>query len=511
MSHHHHPFAVSFAVLAVLAVLAVGVVGGCTVGPDPERPELPYEIDTPYAATVGEGVAVQPERTLEEVTGWWRRFGDEVTGVLVAAAIDENLDLRASAARVVQAQALVRQARAARLPNLSAGLTASGRQTPETDASDFFPTGGAPGGVTLGGLPDDFIETYDLNLSASWQVDLFGRLRRQEQAARLDYVASRADRVALAHSIVAEVIRGRVAVATLQLRLTLAQDNLESLRETLEVVDNRYGAGVGDPVELRLARENVATAEAQIPPLEAQLATQQYALGVLLGRRPGALKALPETLPPLPELPPPPLGLPAALLDRRPDLLASEFRAKAAQARIGASVAELFPDLSLTGSYGVTSNDLSDLIDSDSIVYSIVGSVAQPIFTGGRIRANIRRAEAVAEELAANYAGTVLTAMREVNEALVREAAGRREVAATITALEEATAAEELARSRFSRGVGNLLSVFEAERRRRNAEERLALARQGVWEARINLHLALGGDWFDATAETDAGVQEQRQ
>ena len=463
---------------------------------------MPFDLSAPYAAS--DVATTQPAQA-----DWWRRFGDAATADLVTRAMAGNFDLKAAAARVRQAEAARRQSRSARYPQLSAGFTASGRKTPERDAADFFPAGAA-GGATggTGGTAvsfdtgEDFVETYDLNLNASWQLDFFGRLRRLEEAAALDTVATRADRIALAHTLTAQVIRARVAVATLELRLRLARENVTSLRDTLEVVDSRYGAGIGDPVELRLARENVASAEAAVPPLEGELATQRFALAVLLGQRPGDLGELPETLDPLPPLDPPPVGIPASLLDRRPDLLANEFRVRAQQARIGASVAELFPDLSLTGSFGVTSDELGNLIDADSIVYSIIGSAVQPIFQGGRIRADIARNRAAAEEQAATYAGNVLTAMREVSDALVRESTRRSEAEASARALAEATSAEELARERFGQGIGNLLNVFEGERRRRAAEERLALARQGVWNARVDLHLALGGDWFDPSPAT---------
>ena len=473
--------------------LAVGA-GGCAFGPDPDRPALPFPVDTPYAG------ATRPAADPYEAAGWWRRFGDPTTAGLVAAVTEGNLDLRAAAARVRQSRAVVRQRYGARLPNVSLNATASGRGVSDTGGVDAVPTTG--GQVPVGGIPvgggfgqDDFFETYDLSAGVAWQLDLFGRLRRLNESATLDVISREADRVGLAHTLVAQAVTARVAISTLQLRLGLAEANVASLRETLATVDARYAAGVGDPVDLRLARENVATAEAQVPPLRSQLLTQRFALAVLAGVRPDALSELPETLPPLPELPPPPVGVPAALLDRRPDLIASEFQARARQAEIGASVAELFPDVSINLSGGLTSDEVGDLFDADSFVYSVIGSAAQPIFAGGQIRGRIAQARAAADEAAATYAGDVLTAIREVNDAMVREEQGRLEVEAAARALLEAESAEELARERYQRGVGNLLTIFEAERRRRSAEERLALARQGVWDARVDLHLALGGDW----------------
>ena len=495
--------------LPSLVLLTPLAVAGCMAGPEPARPEVPFDLGGPYAAAGEAGDAHLG------YAGWWRGFGDPATERVAEAALLGNLDLRAAAARVRQSRAVLAQAYGARFPAVGASLTGSGRGTSDTGGgAGFFPTGtgggdagpgaGDPGGAGAGGTgdqalgfptQDDFVETYDLSANVAWQLDLFGRLRRLQQAATLDYAATATDRLALAHSVVASAIRSRVAIGTLGQRVALAEGNLASLRETLRVVKDRYAAGVGDPVELRLARANVANARATLPPLRAQLAVERHALAVLLGRRVADVADLPATLPPLPELPLPPVGLPAALLDRRPDLLASEFRARAQQARIGAAVADLFPDVTLSASAGLASNDVGDLLDTDSFVYTLVGSIAQPIFQGGQLRARVRQTEAAADEAAADYAGLVLTAFREVNDALVRESNGREEVAASAEALRESRAAEELARERYSRGVGNLLSVFEAERNRRSAEERLALARQGVWDARVNLHLALGGDW----------------
>ena len=476
----------------ILATLPALLAAGCTLGPQPDRPGLAIDLDAPYAGASDTG------ESLEAVAGWWRRFGDEATSDLVARVVAGNYDLKAAAARVRQAAAASDVTRDGRFPAIGANFAASGRNIPDSQTA-LIPVPVGPGGTPLstggGSTGDDFVDSYDLSIDVSWQLDLFGRLRRLEQAADFEAVATEADRLALLHTLVAQTITGRVAVATLGERLALAEANLDSLRQTLETVEQRYQAGVGDAVELRLARENVATAQAQIPPLQSQLDQQRFALAVLTGERPGAVGELPDTLPPLPELPPPPLGLPASLLDRRPDLLSSEFRARAATARVGAAIADLFPDLRLTGSYGFTGDQLGSLIGGSNEVYSIIGSVAQPIYEGGRRRSEVRRSRAAADEQAANYAADVLNAFQEVDAALVRERAGRAEVEASATALTEAQAAEELARSSYSRGVGNLLQVFEAERRRRAAEERLALARQGVWTARIDLHLALGGDW----------------
>ncbi len=439
---------------------------------------------------------------------WWKRFGDPAINQLVEDTVGDNFQIKAALARLRQSRFAANASRGDRFPSIGLNASASGQD--RGDAGAFVPGIGGGGGGTplLGSGGDDFIELYDLSIDVSWQVDLFGRLARLNQAADLDKVATGYDALALAHTLVAQTIRTRVALATLDDRLNLAEANLHSLQETLTTVDGRYEAGVGDPVQLRLARENVATAEAALPSLRAELASTQYALAVLTGRPPTQAMEILTDLPDLPPLALPPIGLPATLLDRRPDLLASEFRYRADQARVGASIAALFPNLTLNGSAGTSAGDAGDLFDSGTFVYSIIGSLAQPIFQGGSLRARVRQSEATVEAAAATYANDVLEAMREANEALVREQYAREEAAAVERALEEATAAETLARDRFGQGVGDLLSVFEAERRRRAAEERLALTRQAVWNARVNLHLALGGDWTEGPTPPIPAVNE---
>ena len=476
----------------VAATLTLTLVAGCAVGPTPDRPDVNFDLDEPYAADL----TTQPP--LDELGGWWTRYGDETTADLVRRAVGGNLDLRVAAARVREGRALLRQAFGARLPVVSGGFTRDRRkQSLELPSQNLPPDDAVDGPV----VADEAVRTsilsttYDLGVDVSWQIDLFGGLRRAEQAARFEFLAAQIDRTALLHTIVAETIRARVAVATLQQRLSLAQDNLESLRDTLRATEERYRRGVGDPLSLRLARENVASALAQIPPLESDLRTTGHALSVLVGERPGSAATLPETLAPLPTLPPPPVGLPASLLDRRPDLVASDLRSRAATARVGVAIADLFPQLTIGAGAGYQSSEIGDLFDPESQIYNLLLGVVQPIFEGGRRRAAVSAARAQAAQATSQYASDVLNAIREAEDALVREATGRAEAAASEEALEEAEASEDLARSRYRQGLASLLDVFEAERRRRAAEERLALSRQKVWDARTNLHLALGGDW----------------
>ena len=219
-------------------------------------------------------------------------------------------------------------------------------------------------------------------------------------------------------------------------------------------------------------------------------------LDVLLARRPGTSANLPQTLEELPELGPVPIGVPALLLERRPDIMAAEFTLRAANERVGVSIAQLYPDLTLTGTYGFSGDTVEEIFQQDETeMYAAIMNLAQPIFRGGQIRAQIDASKARFEELAAIYAGTVLGAIREVEDALLTEQMLAEQLEQTQIRLTEAEAAEDLSRQRYQNGVEGILSVLESERRSRLAEEELIVLQGQIWTSRVNLYLALGGDW----------------
>jgi NodT family efflux transporter outer membrane factor (OMF) lipoprotein len=283
-------------------------------------------------------------------------------------------------------------------------------------------------------------------------------------------------------------------VATAEWALDINRGITRSWEATTRTVDRRYRAGVAGAVELHLARENLAASRASEAVIEAQLEQARLALDVLVGRRPGSAEMLPDTLPELPSLDPVPLGLPAALLDRRPDLRRAEMQLEAATYGVGAAVANLYPDLSLTGSVGENGDRINDL-DISNFVYNIVANLTGPIFTGGQRRADVEAARARAEQAAASYAGAVLEALREVEEALVVSEASLASYDLTTERVFEARAADRLAKERYQRGVESLLTVLETERRLRLAEQAIIANTSDVWNSRIDLFLALGGDW----------------
>ncbi len=475
--------------LFVLSAVAVLALGGCTLGPEPERPAT--------AADVGESYVHASEDSsfeLPDVSPWWRTFGDESTVELVELALENNLDLRVAAARVLEAEAALKKAGGARLPQLGYGVGASKQQNsfvlPEIGRRTVNST------------------TYSYDFNVSWQADLFGRLKRTQQSQWALLLAEEANQEAVVHAVVASVVRARVLVATSAWALDINQEITRSWEATTRTVERRYRAGVAGAVELHLARENLASARASEAVIEGSLEQARLALDVLVGRRPGSAEMLPDGMPQLPSLDPVPLGLPAALLDRRPDLRRAEMQLEAATYGVGAAIANLYPDLSLTGSVGENGDRINDLDISD-FVYNIVANLTGPIFTGGQRRADVDAARARAEQAAAVYAGAVLAALREVEEALVIGDASFESFELTTERVSEARAADRLAKQRYQRGVEGLLTVLETERRLRLAEQAIITNTADVWNTRIDLFLALGGDWGTDSEQPEAPQESE--
>ncbi|MHC4327388.1 MAG: efflux transporter outer membrane subunit [Planctomycetota bacterium] len=466
----------------LICVSGAVLLTGCMVGPKYERPKTAADTNDGYFHAAEH---ITDINDFGDAEAWWQRFGDPATAELVRQMLQSNYDLKASAARVLQAQAALAQAHGGRLPDVSYGLN--------RDRSKVSFNLGA-----LGGGRFIFMNTtWSQNISVAYIIDFFGKLKHAERAAWAQLLAAEANEQALTNSMIATVIETRVNIATLQKRLEIAHGNSKSRQETLRIVERRYGEGLVGPVDVRLARENLEASLAQEPSIELSLIKAHHALDVLLGHHPGGSEQLPDTLAELPDLEPVRIGLPAALLDRRPDVRAAELMVRAANEEIGVSIAQLYPDLTLVANYGTSADRWRDIWEHFSETYSALAGLSQPIFAGGRLRAQVDGAEARHAELAANYAGTVLTAMREVEDALITERMLQKELEHTVLRFEQATAAESLSQERYQRGVDSILTVLETERRRRIAEELLVILKAQIWTTRVNLHLALGGDWND--------------
>ncbi len=452
-------------------------LSGCMMGPNYKRPETKADEGMFFYA----GRNLQDVNQLDASYKWWLRFGDATTSELVIEALANNYDLKAAAARVLQSQATLAEVQGRQYPELGYNLSRDRRKT-----SFNFGTGRTSAITT----------TWNQNFSVSYVLDLFGKLRRAEQSAWADLLAAKANEQALVNSIIATTIISRIEIATLTRRLDIAKGTVESRQKTLDIVERRYKQGLVGPVDVRLARENLAASQSAQTTIELSLIKAHNSLDVLLGRRPASGPMLADTLADLPQLGPIPIGLPASLLDRRPDVVATEMALKSSNELIGVSIAQLYPDLTLTGTYGGSADTLRDVFRHQAEVYSLVLNLAQPIFEGGQLQAAVNASRARYEELAADYAKTVIIAMREVEDALVSEEKLKIQLGQTITKFDEAKAAEELSRERYSRGVESILTVLESERRRRIDEDELAILKGQIWTNRVNLFLALGGDWL---------------
>lgn len=478
--------------------IVVALAGGCMMGPKYSRPKTPAETAPSF---VHAPAPTQDTSDWQQEDRWWERFGDPVTADLVRMALENNYDLKASAARVLQARAGLSEAKGKLWPEISYGLT-------RNRSKSYFNFGGGGGeedpnnpflSMFSGGF-SPLTTTWSQDISVSYLVDFWGMLRRSQRAAWEELLATEANRQTLANSTIALVIQGRINVAIAQRRLALARANVASLQNTLDITERRYRQGLIGPVDVRLARANLEGAKVQEPAIASSLAVSRHSLDVLVGRQPGISSALSETLPDLPELGSVPVGVPGALLDRRPDVRAAEFALRAANERIGVSVAQLYPNLVLTASYGRSADTWEDIWRDFSETYSAMFNLAQPIFKGGQLRAQVRAAKARYEEAAATYGGVVLDAMRQVEDALISEQLLQRQLEYTQLQLQESRAAEDLSRRRYEQGVEGLLTVLESERYRRVAEEQVAVLQGQIWTNRVNLHLALGGDWAGADA-----------
>ncbi|MDF1836440.1 MAG: efflux transporter outer membrane subunit [Planctomycetota bacterium] len=426
---------------------------------------------------------------------WWKRFEDPLLNSWIEVALLQNQSLESAAQSVLEAEAIFRGSHGQRGIQLDAGLSASrGFITPTADSDRSYSTLLRP------------------SLQISWQTDLFGRLRNLERASLASLLAADNDRIALAHSLIASLVRSRVSLSVLNRRLDLANRVVKSREETLGIVEGRYKRGVSgtSAVDVHQAKENLAAAQSNLPNLE--LATRQASLNiqVLLGQKPGANLEY-NIIAGLPNVEAPPTGVPMGLLDRRPDLRAAQFRAHATAAQVDVALADFYPDLRLTATGGWDAKDLDELFDVERLFGTLLGDLSVRLFGSGQLDANEDAARARLAIASANYQTLVINAVREVEDALASERLIREQLAFVQTQVNEAQTAESLARDRYSRGVGSLLVVLDTERRRANAEDLSLLLQQLVWNARVDLHLALGGDWLENGRENEIPADDANQ
>jgi NodT family efflux transporter outer membrane factor (OMF) lipoprotein len=336
-------------------------------------------------------------------------------------------------------------------------------------------------------------------VDTSWEADLWGRIRSSVSASLADAQAAAFETGAARLSVAAQAAKVWFALIEADQQVQLTEDTVASYRTTTEQVRDRYERGLRPPSDLRLTLSNLHTAEALLAQRREQFGRVARQLEVLLGRYPAGALAPPGQLPELPgEVP---AGMPAEVMERRPDLQAAERRLAAADARLTANRRALYPRLALTGSGGIATNALRRLLDGDFSIWSLAGGLTQPLFQGGRLRAQVDVADAQTREALERYASQVLTAFGEVEIALDAQAHMRERAARLAEAAEQAAAARELAEQRYASGLETVLGVLETQRRQLEAQSQLLAIRRLQLDTRVDLHLALGGD-FTAAQQT---------
>jgi outer membrane protein, multidrug efflux system len=470
-----------------VAAASALLVTGCTVGPNYKRPEMTpppahrWAAEAQAAATLGD-------------TPWWQVFDDEALQALIRDSLAHNLDLRLAVARVQEARALAGVAKSFLYPELNGTFGYAGNQASRNTQ---------PPGATQNG--DRTYNNTQLGAAMSWELDLFGRLRRNNEAAFNRYLSTEEGRRAVIVSLVSDVATSYFLLRELDLQLEIAKRTLIINEDTVRYYNTRLQGGVSNRLELDQAEGNRSITAAQVPDIEQQIAILEHAISVLAGRPPGAI-ARGRTLTDQHVPPTVPVGVPAMLLERRPDVIEAERLLAASNADVGAAKALFYPTISLTGAFGTVSGDLGDLLKGDSIIWSFGANLFQPIFNGHRIKRNYEAAQARFEQSLAEYQSAALNAYREVADALVsiqKLAAKRTEQEAGVAAL---TDAAKLSRARYDNGLSSYLEILIADQQLFALELQLAQTRGDQMRAFSQLYRALGGGWQPEPGAAPSGT-----
>ena len=469
-----------------VALLSLILAGCTTVGPDYREPQM--AVPASYLEPGASGTA--------QLDHWWRGFDDPQLAGLVELALNQNLDIEMAAARIREARALERAAGAGASPQVGAETSVT-RQRISENAIPAPPGsgGGAPGGGTGFGLPGQEFTTFRAGFDASWELDLFGRNRREREAAAARTGAAVWNRRDVEVAVAAEVAGAYLRLRTLQARIANSEAELARQQRFEQLVGARARGGLVTGQDLEQQRSERSAAAAAIPALEAQAKAEIHALGVLTGQTPDSLAkqlAAPGIMPPSPVVPP---GLPSDLLRRRPDIRSAERELAAATADIGVAVADLYPRISLTAAPALVSTALGSLLAWGSRSFSIGAALDWPIFDGGRRRATIEVRNARQEQAMIAYRKAVLIALQDVEESLGRIDGDRRQLAELERARATAARAEEIARTRYRGGLVTLSDVLQAQQRRLSLEEQVIETRGALARDTVALVKALGGGW----------------
>jgi len=457
---------------AALGVLGVALASGCAIGPDYKRPPVTPPDAFRNQTTPGEtaSLADQP---------WWEAFGDPVLRNLIQEALDGNYNVRIAAARVQQARAQAAVARSAFFPQIGYNATAVQSKGLQN---------------ILGIGSSDQSTLYLGGASMSWEIDLWGKIRRSSEAANAQFLASEEARRAVLLSLVSDVAQAYFELLELDTRLKIARDSTRAYQDTFNLFADRLRFGVASEMQTSRAEGNLAQAAASIPEIESQIAAKENQISVLLGRNPGPV---PRGQPLFAQaaVPTVPAGLPSALLERRPDLLRVEQELVAANAQIGVAKSLFFPQLSLTGLLGKASPELSALTAGSATVWQAGGQLTGPLFQGGKIYQNYKASQALAEEAKWKYEQAVIQAFQEVSTslaALEKLAGSEVEQARSVKALEKSV---QIANDRYLYGLASYYEILDSLQRLYPAQYAEAQIHLNRLLAYVQLYRALGGGW----------------
>ena len=462
-------------ICCALALTTYFFLYGCiNLGPDYQRPDLGIQVPDSYEVESAE------KKPLEVADRWWEIFDDRELNQLVEDALTYNWDIKQAAGRILEVRARYVQVRSDRFPAVDVGGLKDRRQIDGGEFRDNF-----------------IVDTYEATAAASFELDLWSRLKRASRAAWEDILREEENRRTVAQAVVAETIALYLDMEAVERRLQIAEQSIKAFRQSLQFVEIRYRRGLTSVLDVRQASRVLAGAETIVPQLEQDLGIIQQQLSVLVGRYPEtrAPRRQPEDY--FIRLAPVPPGLPSDLLMRRPDIRAAEARLRSLNELVGVAKAARLPRITLTGEYGWTSDDLNKLLRTDNIIWNLTAGIVQPVFDAGRLKAGQRAAEARYEQGAAEYVKAVLEAFADVERALLTRELQLDRRQREIRFLTEARATQRVAENRYIKGLVNYLDVLNAQITRFQAEDSLVLVDLTILRNRVALYRALGGSWAE--------------
>ncbi|VVM36131.1 Outer membrane protein OprM [Pseudomonas fluorescens] len=461
---------------------------GCMLGPDYQRPAT----DAPDAYRYADQEANNLSNTL-----WWEQFKDPVLNDLIRSALAENKDIKIAAARVEEFQGRYGVVRSQMFPQIGAGAQGSRSRAPRDN-----------GPVPLDSSVDPIYKNYQATLNVSWELDVWGRLRRLNESARADLLSSEEGRRTVILSLVSSVASSYIALRNLDRQLEIARTTAKARGDSYDIFKLRFGAGTISEMELAQNLSEFQRTQASVAQFESQVAQQENNLAVLLGRNPGPIiRGRDLTQLTLPSVP---AGLPSDLLERRPDLRQAELNLISANAQIGAAKALYFPTISLTGLLGSVSNQLSNLFTGPSATWSYGLAASMPIFTAGGIAGQVQQAEAFQQQTLLVYQQSIQSAFRDVENALVAASKSREQLASQASQVEALRTYTRFARLRYDNGYTSYIEVLDAERSLFDAELNYTQTRGSVFTAMIDVYKATGGGWVTEADKLTATVSEKK-